>query len=200
MKRFINVVGSVLAIPFLLSFTGCMTPARKLNQDAVDSQLHPGQTRAEVRKILGKPDRTAGPLKGKSLDVFDVIRPNMRFPSYEVRSVDVLYDAGGHLEKFTWSSGQITETGYLFIGFWRAGLNFTDADLKKIKRNGTTREALITLFGKPTIEGINVYGKKTICWVQLSGDDYFLQIAKELEVALNDNSVVTDYSLITPKK
>src|ERR1700722_17578912 len=92
-------IAAVLAVGSLLFTAGCMSPAQKLEKDPVIASLHTGQTRAEVRKLLGRPVRSDAGANGNALDIFIVELPAIAspVPATEVRSVYVLYDATGKL-------------------------------------------------------------------------------------------------------
>jgi hypothetical protein len=176
---------------------GCMSPVQRLDKDAVIASLHKGETQAEVRQLLGQPKRWEGGSNGKSLDVFITAFPafGSAVPKTEVRSVYVLYDASGHLERFTWYAGEPTDHATRFNEQWRSGRPFTSEDLSRIERNVSSRDDLIRLFGPPTSEGLDVYGYKILSWVFLEGHKTSLQGGQELVVRVNAKAVAIDYLL-----
>jgi hypothetical protein len=197
MKHLVEIAAGILTVGLLILQTGCMTLAEELDKGAVNSQLHTGQTQEEVRKVLGRPENTEVSSNGKMLDVFLVVSLPMAYnlPSLEVRSVYVLYDEKGRLEKFKWSMGRTRTAASSFNQEWRTGRFFTATDLSHIQRHVTTRDGLIQLFGPPTIEGIDAYSDTVMVWLFAQGRETTIDGEGEFEVGLDANSVVTDYSL-----
>jgi len=187
----------LFAITLVASLTGCMTAAQKLEKDAVDKQLHAGQTQADVWRILGRPVNTSGGANGKTLDEFVIITRAMPHtpPGAVFRTVCVLYNHSGHLEEFTWYEGKTMNSSNPFLGRVQSGHTFTASDLAHIKRNVTTRDEMIQRFGLPAMEGINAYNDKTMSWIHAEGHDNRLENMEALTILLNRKSVVTDYSL-----
>jgi outer membrane protein assembly factor BamE (lipoprotein component of BamABCDE complex) len=201
LNRFCKIPGAIFAAGILCLQTGCMTSARKLEQDAVKAQLHIGQTQTQVRHILGNPVRSISSANGKTVDFFAIMTRSMRPapPGVEFRSVCVLYGSSAHLEKFTWYKGETMNRINPFLGRIQTGRVFTPADLARIKRGVTTGDEMIHLFGRPTIEGINTDDQKTMSWLQFGGHDMRLEETHELTVVLNDQSVVTDSAVYNDK-
>src|SRR5216684_2514977 len=102
-----------IVICLLVSQSGCMTPGEKLESTTIN-ELRKGQTEAEVRRLFGAPKRSDTSANGKTLDVFFVIFPKFttapsmrsRVRVLEVRSLHVLYDNQGRVDKFTYYVGE----------------------------------------------------------------------------------------------
>ena len=178
---------------------GCVSPTRELERSAVVAQLHEGQSQAEVRRLFGLPKRSEVSSAGRQLDRYGVLFPR---PStmrgvrvVEARSLHILYDAQGRVEKFTYYVGETKSTGSSLTGQWQAGQLPTMDKVNQIQRFVTTHDQLVQMFGPATVEGLDVNGNKMVSWFFLRGRKSDFTGGRELVVALDDNQVVVDYRL-----
>lgn len=186
------IVATMLCLP------GCMTPGQGLNPTAIE-QLRSGQTHEEVRKIFGTPKQSLTGSNGKQLDVFQVILPKHTGNAgairiVEVRSLHVLYDNQGRVEKFVPYVGEVKG----FVGLdnnWRSTVVLDAAKVNTIKRGMTSRGDLIQMFGPATIEGLDVMGNQGMRWFFVEGHGLNVNSGREFSVLLDSNSLVRDYSL-----
>jgi len=118
-------VSALFALSLLLIHVGCTTPAQKLEEPAVTSQLRKGQTQEDVRRLFGQPRRSEAGSTGKKLDVFIVVIPVSTMTpirTTEVRSLHVLYDSHGQLEEYCYCVGESKGMGGRFSGQWQTGV------------------------------------------------------------------------------
>ena len=173
-----------------------MTPGQQLDSSAI-GQLHQGQTQEEVRQIFGKPKEYTTGANGNKLDVFQVVFPRKMSDGVgkiEIRSVHVLYNAQGQVEKF-----------YPYVGVmsghvshnrkWRAGRPFSAEKLNNIQRRLTTHDELIETFGTAAIEGLDIQGNRGARWYFLEGNGQRGTRSRELAVLFDANLVVRDFLL-----
>lgn len=176
-----------------------MTSRQMLDQSVVTERLHEGESRDEVRRDFGPPQRSEKGSNGEFLDDY-VLRfapPGQsagRWRTIEVRSLSVLYDGQRHVEKFTYHVGAIKA---FIIGYnerWRTDLWVDPKALGKIKRGATTTADLIELFGPPTVERLNIRGEQIMSWYYGEGKRGIRQ-GHEFSVLVNADSVVEDYAV-----
>lgn len=183
----------------LLPQSGCMTSRQMLDQSVVTEQLHDGESRDEVRRVFGAPQKSEKGSNGEILDEY-VLRfaPPGQNPgtwrTIEVRSLSVLYDGQRHVEKFAYHVGAIKT---FIIGYnerWRTDLWVEPKAVNRIKRGATTKADLIELFGPPTVEGLNIRGQQIASWYYGEGKRGSRQ-GHEFSVLVNADSVVEDYAV-----
>lgn len=188
--------GLVFLVLAILPQSGCMTSSQMLEQPAVSERLHNGESRDDVRRDFGVPQKSEIGSNGKYLDVYvqrirEPQRPR-RFGTFDMRSLTVLYDEHGKVEKFAYSAGVINAS----IGVhkeWQAGERLDLNQVKKIRPGATTREDLIQLLGRPTFEGLNVNGNQEMSWYYEDGKLGF-PLGHEFLVVFNSKSTVDFYS------
>jgi outer membrane protein assembly factor BamE (lipoprotein component of BamABCDE complex) len=117
-----------------------------------------------------------------------------RMTTLEVRSLFVLYDTAGRVEKFTHHIGE--SKGFAVAGneTWRSGKPLSMEKIRKIEQGTTTKDELIEMFGRPTIEGFDVYGLTVMSWIYAEGRNASLTVGQELVVRV-DVEVVADLAL-----
>src|SRR5258708_37132031 len=141
-----------------------MSAGQKLDASAFED-LRNGQMVAEVRQLFGTPKHTDTASSGESLDVFSVIFPkptpgtsmrgNIRV--LEVRSLHVLYDAQGRVEKSVHYVGE-AKTLSVPGADWRGGRSLGPGKEGSIKRGLTSRPALDAMFGTCAVQCLTVFG------------------------------------------
>jgi outer membrane protein assembly factor BamE (lipoprotein component of BamABCDE complex) len=189
------------AIGLLLCQSGCMTPGEKLESTAVN-ELRKGQTEAEVRHLFGAPKRSDTSANGKTLDVFFVIFPRFttapsirsRVRVLEVRSLHVLYDNQGRVDKFTFYVGESKSLAGPGRD-WRAGRWLDQNQVSNIKRGITSRSDLVAMLGPATVQGLNVYGVEVWSWLFVEGRAGTQTKGRELLVTWDEKSRVKDFLL-----
>jgi outer membrane protein assembly factor BamE (lipoprotein component of BamABCDE complex) len=182
----------------LLFLPACMTMDQKLDEKAVQEHVRAGQPRQEVRNTFGLPKRSESGSNGKTLDVYWVVMPQPAgrrniVRKEDVRTLHVLYNAQGCVEKFTYHVGQSTSFGSRLTQQWQAGNSLALNNVNQIQRGVTTRDQLLQMFGPATMEGLDVYGYKIISWVFAEGGKNGVVSGRELFVRLEDNLIVRDY-------
>jgi len=190
---------TLVAVLILALFwvSGCMTMDQKLDEKAVQEHVRAGQPRQEVRNTFGLPKRSESGSNGKTLDVFWVVMPqpgrrNIVHKEH-VRTLHVLYNAQGCVEKFTYHVGQTASFGSRLTQQWQAGNALALNNVNQIQRGVTTRDQLLQMFGPSTVEGLDVYGYKIISWFFAEGGKNGLVSGRELFVRLEDNLIARDY-------
>ncbi len=180
---------------------GCSTERSRLEADET-ARLAPGQTREEVRSILGVPRRSERDSVGRSLDIFWMVLPRGRASAnlkdhnrtWTVRSAFVVYDPQGRVEKVTRYTGQ--SKGYDWRQDYVVGRWLTPEELGRVVRGQTTREELVRLWGSPTIQGLTLKGETVLSWISVTGKGWQLHRGQEFLVLLDGDSMVRDYRLL----
>ena len=173
-----------------------MTPGQQLDSSAI-GQLHQGQTQEEVRQIFGKPKEYTTGANGNKLDVFQVVfsrKMSDGVGKIEIRSVHILYNAQGQVDKFFPHVGEMK--GYIRRNQkWNAGHPFSTEKLNSVQRRLTTHDELIEMFGPAVIEGLDVQGNRGARWYFMEGEAQKEVRRRELSVLFDDNLVVRDFLL-----
>jgi len=172
-----------------------MTAGEKLDSGVVGA-VHKGQSKEEVRRLFGQPKRTESGSTGNTLDVFVVVLPHAGTHTgakADIRSLHVLYNGEGLVEKSTYYVGESRAAGTRFTQQWQAGAPLSADKVEQIQRGKTTRDELVKMFGLATIEGLDVYGNKTMSWVFVQGRNTTPSAGRELVVRLDQKSVARDY-------
>lgn len=182
----------LLLFGLCLGLIGCIHPEHSLDASLI-RELKVGQYQSEVRKILGKPQRTRMESSGNVLDIYlkhvPVIRggPNV-VNEVELRSIFVLYNSEGQVTQFTHHIGKLRG----IPGGYRAGVSKFEDKVAEIERGSTTRDELIEVFGPAHIEGLSTSGKRIMVWFSLEGGNS-LYGEKDVTVTLGSDSVTSDY-------
>ena len=177
---------------------GCMTADKQLDQVAVMDKLQKGQTQQEVRGRFGMPKQSQTGSNGKSLDIFRVnlpkitAQPGSKSGTVEVRSLHVLYNPQAQVEDFIYYSGEAAVSSRLNQK-WEAGRWFGPDALNKIQRGVTSRENLIQMFGRATVEGLDINGNKVMSWFFLEGQRGGVIRGREMAVLLDAKSLARDF-------
>lgn len=191
-------ITSLLALAIFPILCGCMSPARALDQNAVNHLLQEGQTQAQVRELFGQPTYSETGANGKKLDVFIVQFPGMtavgKMASLEVRSLFIRYNAAGKVEKFAHYIGHAKGFAVAHGEMWRAGRPFSSETLHKIQVGETSADELIQMFGPPTIQGFDVYGLGILQWFYVEGRNASVLSGQELFVRV-DGEVAADFAV-----
>lgn len=153
-------------------------------------------TSEEVRARVGTPEEVHRSPFGKILEMYseqDVIDQGsvLTAGKLELRSLHVLYDAEGRVEKVIFHediSPMASGRG------WRAGRFISDEEVERIVKDATTREELYEYFGPPTVRGINVDGHDYLSWQFLEGRGA-MGVRRTLHVILDENSIVRAFQL-----
>jgi outer membrane protein assembly factor BamE (lipoprotein component of BamABCDE complex) len=183
----------VILVTALCLLSGCVTPGENLDRSAV-AKLQQGQTRDEVRKVFGPPQREEAGGSGKSLDFYQVnfVRGNNApLRAMIVRTLSVLYDKAGRVERFKHHVGELpiilTRMG------WEAGAELDEARVREIERETNNRFQLEAMFGSPTVEWLNCEGEEVMSWCFITGTRGFYRSGHELLVNFDSANRVKDY-------
>jgi hypothetical protein len=166
------------------------------------AHLAKGQDSGSVRRVLGDPHRIDKGANGKILEIYEtdegIVRANGRSRVLEMRTLHVLYDASGSLEKFAHHTNRMPAVAGTK---WRAGVFLSDDDLVRIVKDATTAAELVEYFGPPTGRGLNLNGDEYLTWEYQEGRGVFRK-GRQVNVVINMNSVVTGIYTreITPEK
>ena len=196
-NNFRSLLKNLLTANFLLAIlcllSGCMTAGENLDRSAV-AKLQQGQTRDEVRKVFGSPQREETGASGKSLDFYQVnfVRGNKApLRAMIVRTLSVLYDEAGRVERFKNHVGELpiilTRMG------WEAGAELDEARVREIERETNSRFQLEAMFGPPTVEWLNCEGEEVMSWCFITGTGGFYRNGHELLVNFDSANRVKDY-------
>ena len=191
--RINQLAGVVILVATLCLLSGCVTAGENLDRSAI-AKLQQGQTRDEVRKVFGSPKQTEMSANGKRLDYYKVIfvrgaKPPLR--AFVVRSLDVLYDDAGRVERFKHHVGELpireTQMG------WEAGVELDEATIREIQREVHGRPHMQATFGPPIIEGLSRDGEDMVSWYFITGNRRGYMTGHELQVKYDTSDRVKDY-------
>ena len=189
----------LLACLAVLSLTGCMTPARRLDP-AVTASVQVGQTRAEVEKILGKPETLETGGNGRTLAVYSHGTGALAHGSQglELRLVSLIYSPAFRLEKRLLHESQVTYTSRFFKPDEFGRLLPREEIVAKMKPV-MSREEVIAEFGPPFVETLTVDGgSRLVWWAGRQKFSLWVQTydTQSFVVTCNELGIVTDYRVL----
>jgi len=163
----------ILVMSLLALAAGCETPAELLDASFLQ-QIHAGQNRADVRKLLGPPNWSRNVPNAGSADTYIytelVNSSSSSAPSardLKVRAFSVRYDASGTVQDTLLEQSRTPATVY--GGFsWYAGPKVTDQDVSSIRIGVTTREDLEKIFQKPIVVNLHPVKGLELHWYQIA--------------------------------
>ena len=168
---FVVVGPVVIAASVLALVTGCETAGVRLEPSFV-SQIHAGQTRAEVSKLLGSPNSSKHVSNDKTIDVywydevvFSTSSASSSARDLSVRTFSIRYDPSGQVEK-TFLYQSLTPV-LIYHSSALRGTGVTADDASKIRVGVTTREELEHRFGKPLLATLSAGDGVQLDWYRI---------------------------------
>ena len=175
---------------------GCVSPRESLKTTIIQ-QVHPGQTRAEVTKILGRPNWSQTSSNGKSGDVYvyDEVVFATRTASesardLKVRTFSARYDSAGVVEE-TLLYECLTPAIVLSTTAF-AGIAVKPQDLQRIRVGTTTQPELETMFKPPIVKCLHPMGGWELYWFQIDvgASVTHRQDVKGLDIVVDRDGIV----------
>ncbi|HTS19376.1 MAG TPA: hypothetical protein VMP11_17500 [Verrucomicrobiae bacterium] len=176
----------------------CSTPSETLEPSFVQT-IATGQSRDEVRKLLGQPNWSRGLTGSGSADTFlytELVNSSTSpFPSardLKARAFSVRYDASGRVQKTLFYESRTPATMYHSSCF--AGPQINDQAPSNIHIGVTTREDLERMFPKPLVINLHPVQGLELHWFQIAIGASFTHFEDEqgLHILVDDGGVVRD--------
>jgi len=197
-RQFTHRLAPAFAFSIVVLTAGCETPSQSLEPSFVQ-QIHAGQIRNDVRKILGQPNWSRGLPGSGSADTFlyaELVNSSTSpFPSardLKVRAFSVRYDASGTAQKTLFYESRTPAT--LYHSSCYAGPTITDQGPSNIHIGVTTREDLEKMFPKPLIINLHPVQGLELHWfqVEIGASVTHFEDEQGLHVLIDDGGVVRD--------
>lgn len=186
--------------------TGCLSPARRLDPQVTD-QIQPGRSRAEVEKLLGRPEHMETGGNGRTLAVYSFGDGQLTYGSQglALRVLSLLYSPRFVVERRLMHDSRVAYESHFFKLDEFGQLLAREEIIGKMKPV-MNREEVVAEFGPPFFERLNVDGGSTLIWwagrqrFSLFGQAYDTQ---SFVVTCNELGLVTDYRVfgqVEPKE
>ena len=188
-----------IALAFLLA--GCATNGGKLDVSTA-SEIHDGQTQAEVHHLLGVPKSTESGPDGRKLEIFSTVLPeragansaNTHRRTFEVRTLCVLYNPKGQVEQHVHNVGKaVSRRGFgkdVHVGQW-----LPPDKVAQVKR-GMESYDVVGLLGPATVIGLTVRGDVIWSWINIETRNERFETVQEFQVVLDDNGRVKYFRMV----
>jgi outer membrane protein assembly factor BamE (lipoprotein component of BamABCDE complex) len=157
----------------LIAAAGCQTPAELLDPSFVQ-QIHAGQNRTDVCKLLGAPNWSRNVPNVGSADTYiysELVNSSSSSSSsardLTVRAFSVRYDASRAVQETLLE--QSRTPAIIYGGFsMYAGPKVTDQDVSSIRIGVTTRADLEKIFQKPIVVNLHPVKGLELHWYQIA--------------------------------
>jgi outer membrane protein assembly factor BamE (lipoprotein component of BamABCDE complex) len=175
---------------------GCATSSELLEPSFVQ-QIHEGQDRSEIRKLLGPPNWSRGGTAGETADtyiytevVFSSTSASSSARDLKVRAFSIRYDVAGHVRETLFHESRTPAVLLRHSAY--AGPNITAQDISSIRTGITTREQLETKFQKPLVVNLHPVRGLELHWYQIEvgASVTHLQDEQGLHVLVDEQGIV----------
>jgi len=191
-------VGAFLFAVSIALVVGCASPAEQLDKSFVQ-QIHNGQDRSEVRKLLGPPNWSRRGAGGETADTYiysEVVNSASSAASsardLKVRAFSIRYDATGLATDTLLNESR---TPALVIGGAAyAGPALTEKAVTQIRNGVTTREEVEKIFHKPLVVDLHPGRWLELHWYQVEVGTTVTHLGDEqgLHVLVDDQGIIRD--------
>ena len=182
-------------ILLVLLAASCVSPKECLHP-SLTQQVKPGQTRADVIKLLGTSNWSQTGANGKTVDcyTYDELVYATRTASeaardLKFRTFSVRYDPANLVEETLTYESTTPAIVYNTRAF--AGIAVKPQDLQKIHVGTTTRQDLVAMFGQPVSESLHPHGRE-LYWfeIQVGTSVTHRQDLKGLDIVIDGDGIV----------
>jgi outer membrane protein assembly factor BamE (lipoprotein component of BamABCDE complex) len=189
----------VLILVALIALSGgCVSPAEQLDKSVVQ-QVHAGEDRSEVRKLLGSPNWVRRSANGETADtyiyseaVFSTSSAASSARDLKARAFSIRYDTAGRAYETLLYESLTPALVYRSSAY--AGPTVTAEALSQIRTGVTTREELERKFQKPLVVNLHPERWLELHWYQIEVDTTVTHFGDErgLHILVDDQGIVRD--------
>jgi outer membrane protein assembly factor BamE (lipoprotein component of BamABCDE complex) len=188
-----------------LFLCGCLSSARRLEPSVIGRIKEGSSSRADVEKLLGRPEELLIGSNRKTRAYYDFIQPIIsNDSSYHarrrnpgdilVRTLTLLYATDGSLEQKVYNETltPVEQSRDYFMAGQRIGV----ATLDRLRKGNTTQEEVLALLGEPTVRTLTVEGHPLFIWYYAREDSHHHGMKRDFQrvlVWIDERGRVRDY-------